>query len=899
MPEETKTQQGETEIIGDFEIFKDKLLGKGAWGEVYRGRQVSLERPVAVKILKKELSQDEEFVRRFMREAKCIAQLINENIIQVYGAGVYEGAYYFAMEFVQGMALQRFLDRGRKFSVEEIIYIGICVSKALKTAWESPEQIVHRDIKPSNIMISFTSSLISAHRKPETNESIAFVDINMMESKVKVMDFGLAKVASSSAGKDATMVGTIIGTPKYISPECGLGNPADIRSDIYSLGIVLYELATGRIPFTSDSAVSLVRHHIYDTALPPRQFNPDLPADLEAVILKCIQKDPNHRYGNPNELLEDLEALRRAQKPMYATQTMANIGATMLSRPPVRAKKTLFIVGGIATAVIVAGLAIFFALSKPEPTQPGKPPLPTTTDLSGPASGAALGEPRPAGREVRPEGRQGGTTTEKPALPQDTKTVDSKTPPIPQERETAPTEDPTVKLAQLCSKIEEFIKYSTSASLDEAGKMLVTARQIDSNNSKVKELSRMLEEKNAEVLKEEEKKKRQESRENYIKQGKDAKANKNWDAARQYFTSAQEILNTVILEDEQKVIAKNIKLIKDYETSLRNAHSLEDDEKYEEAIKEYKQLEEMYPKIKDLCQKEPENPRKYLKECEDKIKDKGFITFLQEGEKLLKERKFTSAENVFKKAESIKPADSRPAEKLAEIKKQIPSDMVFVEEGTFFMGEKGRGGKEVLVASFFIDIYEVTNKQYKEFYDSVKTGDHSKCLKEEAEAKKTFLSEALKHMPIGWQDGKYAKAEDDLPVVGIDWYDAYSYASWAGKRLPTSAEWEKAARGTDDRVYPGGWKDKAEIDANVKGAKSALNALVKTGYFSKDISPYGCYDMTGNVSEWTSDAGKIKGAVLVYGGNWASSPRPAYKEDGVLKHDRQNYRGFRCAKSVR
>src|SRR3989339_1375992 len=325
-PQAPQTTEKQVVNIGDFEIFKDQLLGKGAWGEVYRGRQVSLERPVAVKILKKELSQDEEFVRRFMREAKCIAQLLDENIIQVYGAGVHEGAYYFAMEFVQGLPLQKFLDRGRKFSTDDIIYIGMAVAKALKAAWESPEQVVHRDVKPANIMISFSSSLIASSRRPDTNDSIAFVDVNINEAKIKVMDFGLAKVASSAGSKDATMVGTIIGTPKYISPEQGLGNPADIRSDIYSLGIVMYETVAGRIPFDSDSAVELIRSHIHAEPPAPSLFNNRIPGNLEKVIIKCIQKDPNHRYGNPGEMLADLDALRRATKPLYATQTMANIG---------------------------------------------------------------------------------------------------------------------------------------------------------------------------------------------------------------------------------------------------------------------------------------------------------------------------------------------------------------------------------------------------------------------------------------------------------------------------------------------------------------------------------------------------------------------------------------------
>src|SRR3989339_84731 len=386
-----------TEIIaGDFELDRAKLLGKGAWGEVFIGRQVSLNRPVAIKILKKELTADPDFVRRFRREAECLAQLAEEHIIQVYALGEYEGSPYFIMEFVQGVSLAECMKNNRIFPIEDIIHVAVSVTKAFKAAWNSPAQIVHRDIKPANIMVSFTSSIISpSPEKQEKSASLMSSTINIKDAQVKVMDFGLAKLAlSGDSDHEATMVGTVIGTPKYISPEQGMGNAADIRSDIYSLGIVLYEMATGKIPFEGESAMSMIRHHIYDTAMMISQNMASFPPGMEAIIMKCIQKAPEKRYQTPAKLLEDLDAFEK-NKPLVhaeidpARAAASGVDATMLAPSFIiyqKRKKKIFTTAAIVSGVVVlAGLALWQPWKKPEP--PPRVAAHNTTDMGVPISG--------------------------------------------------------------------------------------------------------------------------------------------------------------------------------------------------------------------------------------------------------------------------------------------------------------------------------------------------------------------------------------------------------------------------------------------------------------------------------------------------------------------------------
>lgn len=270
-------------ILGDFEIKEE--IGRGGMGQVYRARQISLDRDVAIKILPGNLSEVEEFRERFDIEAKAVASLVHENILQMYSKGVTEeGVHYFAMEYVDGEDLGSLLQKGATFSESEAVGIAVQVCRGLEAAWR--KNIIHRDIKPSNIIVTKTGT-------------------------AKIADFGLAK--SLDATKKLTQTNVYMGTVAYISPEQGEGKPLDHRTDIYSLGIVLYQLLTGSVPFKAETPSSVIYKHVYEAPPSPRTINPAISQDVEAVVLKAIAKKPEDRFQNPVEFREALESVNKPQ----------------------------------------------------------------------------------------------------------------------------------------------------------------------------------------------------------------------------------------------------------------------------------------------------------------------------------------------------------------------------------------------------------------------------------------------------------------------------------------------------------------------------------------------------------------------------------------------------------
>lgn len=261
-------------MIGDrYEILEK--IGTGGMSDVYKAKCHKLNRFVAVKVLKQEFSENENFVSKFRVEAQAAAGLMHPNIVNVYDVGEENGIYYIVMELVEGITLKKYIEKKARLSYREAVSIAIQVSMGIEAAHNN--HIIHRDIKPQNIIIS-------------------------KEGKVKVTDFGIAKAATSN-----TITSNVMGSVHYTSPEQARGGYSDEKSDIYSLGITMFEMLTGRVPFNGETTVAIAIKHIQEELPSPREYVAEIPASVEQIVLKCCQKSPDRRYQSMAELIEDLK----------------------------------------------------------------------------------------------------------------------------------------------------------------------------------------------------------------------------------------------------------------------------------------------------------------------------------------------------------------------------------------------------------------------------------------------------------------------------------------------------------------------------------------------------------------------------------------------------------------
>ncbi|MCM2533462.1 Stk1 family PASTA domain-containing Ser/Thr kinase [Neobacillus pocheonensis] len=252
------------------------MIGGGGMANVYLAHDMILDRDVAVKMLRLDFANDDEFIRRFHREAQSATSLNHPNIVNIYDVGEENELYYIVMEYVDGQTLKQYIQQNSQLRVEEAIGIMRQLTSAISDAHQN--HIIHRDIKPHNILVDHNGN-------------------------VKITDFGIAMALSATS---ITQTNSVLGSVHYLSPEQARGGMANKKSDIYSLGIVMFELLTGRLPFSGESAVSIALKHLQSETPSVRRWNPNIPQSVENIVLKATAKDPFHRYNSVDEMEEDL-----------------------------------------------------------------------------------------------------------------------------------------------------------------------------------------------------------------------------------------------------------------------------------------------------------------------------------------------------------------------------------------------------------------------------------------------------------------------------------------------------------------------------------------------------------------------------------------------------------------
>ncbi|MGK4007082.1 protein kinase [Sorangium sp. So ce1036] len=283
----------------------ERLLGEGGMGFVYLARHKVIDKRVAVKVLRAELARDREIFERFVQEARAASSIGNPHIVDISDFGdLPDGSTYFVMEYLEGLSLAQIIDSPDELPMDRVCHIALQLSAGLAAAHEAG--IIHRDLKPDNVFV---------------------VPRGSDPSFVKILDFGIAKVSTSTTTK-LTRAGAVFGTPHYMSPEQAAGAPIDHRTDIYSLGVMLYELVSRQLPFNADNFMGILTQHMYKAPVPIRALvgGPDCPPGLEAVILKCLSKKPESRYQTMNELHADLERVRSGGVPDAVAEMMARSG---------------------------------------------------------------------------------------------------------------------------------------------------------------------------------------------------------------------------------------------------------------------------------------------------------------------------------------------------------------------------------------------------------------------------------------------------------------------------------------------------------------------------------------------------------------------------------------------
>ncbi|MHC5037033.1 MAG: bifunctional serine/threonine-protein kinase/formylglycine-generating enzyme family protein [Planctomycetota bacterium] len=920
----------EGDEIAGFRVIRK--IGEGGMGTVYLATQIRLQREIALKILHPRLvRKNQEFVGRFLREAALAAKLNHPNVIQVIDAGEAENRHFMAMEKVEGKSVIELLDAGGAFPETVALEIARQTAKALEAARQ--HQLIHRDIKPDNLILT-------------------------REGVVKVADFGLAK--NLGASTHLTRAGILMGTPAYISPEQVQGAQADHRSDIYALGITMYEMTVGEKPFRAESIMALLMKHVVDPIPDPRTINPTLSGAFVQVLKAMTAKNPEDRILTATDLVKRIEALplppdgRKLLAAFFGrrfpagTPSEASPSGTrrLLEEAKKRGEEKEF---DAALALLKKGSlatndpglrkafeeeALRTVVAKKEHQRDARKSL---EDASAMADQGNWAKAREAFQDIgknfpdtmaaqeaaaRLESIKARSTLEdryaavrqalalsnvegaKKALAQARKNPlsqkDSKAVEVGLEKEIQYLESlDRGRAMQAQGKWEEgeraFAKARSLFDRKEARvgiarmrfkaqwERATEARQQGDLKKELKHLNRARAALEAEGLRFERGFKERMAEvgdllsnrqrlKTLLKEGKAFETAANWSRARVSYRTALDIAQ----EKEQKgtlsrrlaYVARREDLFLDHllERVKRNM-DVGENRRAREILHAYLTIRKVDPTARQLLETLmaiPDKARWKEGSGESRIR----VAWLPDG-----------------------------------------APMVLVPSGPFFRGSEAgekdeKPEAQIHLHPFFIDMEPVTNERYGRFLAWMEKSRHPHrfCHANEPPEKN--------HTPGHWQEERWNAP--NLPVVGVDWYDAYAYASWAGKSLPTEAQWEKAARGTSRRTFP--WGETAPSAKRCSFFDVGMGRTSPAAERTAGASPYGVLDMAGNVLEWCVDfyhpqfyetpASQEPNPVnleerpkrSLRGGSWISVAkccRTTFR-DGDFPTRRNNYIGFRC-----
>lgn len=895
-------------------------------GAVYRAVQISIDRTVAVKLLAAKYSADSVFVERFLREARAAARLNHPNIVQAIDVGEADGHYYFVMEFVEGHTLADMLKERGRIPVSEALDIIKQIARALENAGRF--NMLHLDVKPPNILIAANGA-------------------------AKLGDFGLARHVEDEDTIYASRK-VIFGTPCYMSPEQVKGvTDLDCRTDVWSLGVTFYEIVTGRNPFAAADQKATLRNVRSGNVPAAHEVEPSVPENVGKVIAKTMAQARDERYGDPATLLVDLDALSRNQPPPIALKLP--LGASQTPKPePAKSGSRMALVVAVALVAVLASAAVTMTLldivpgsgrvpgnGRPPPVLPpdeNDPVARRFRECVGTAEQARLTEnfaKAIAAYEAFAEEHEGSKWAEQARIAArdvreqavgKARTISQAAAAAVNKKDFAAAEGHIAKIEELGLPDTQRVAAAARQQLEEARQAVAAEAEKARAAAAAAAYNRLQE--TLERLSAEEKFTEALSQCNVFLANPDfgswhdtvrtrqARLALMRDAQKAILAGARKSTGTALQSNSGKA---TITGVKDPSITVRVKGAARSMKLAELAASDLRRL---------LLRAGPETVRtrtglavllQTQKRFSDALSHATALRFRAQGDlqpvvqaverdcmlgaapelidsgrpheaiDLLRRfrRQYARAERQF--YESQRTAVAKTFERA---RAAIYSEMRPVYSGAFVYKRNSRAHLPL----YYMDTHEVTNREYARFLEDIaKAGARRHEHAGQPAEKKD-------HVPLDWD--KLSRGRPDHPVVGVDWYDAYAYARWCGKRLPTEREWEKAARGRSGSKYPWGdsWKNDVcnSRPAVVISRSNLPSSVVAVGRFTRGNSPYGCADMAGNVREWTQTELKARSPqdlAVVRGGSYKDPAASCSTTSRLMlsKLTRDDATGFRCA----